>query len=300
MRVGGRFALGGKIGSGTYAEVFRGTDIRTGEEVALKVQAMGSKLHVEANVCRQLAGVDGIPKVHWFGVESNQKVLVMSLLGPSLEDVFNTCGRSFDRMLVRMLAGEMVSRAEALHRRGFVHCDVKPDNFALADCEGSTPVHVIDFGLTQTYLDPETKEHVPHSVGDSFMGIGTASFASIHAHEGVRPSRRDDLEAIGNMLVYFLKGSLPWQGLEAPTIREQLGKMRAVKFATPLKALCEGLPEEFATYLSYCRGLSFEEDPDYEFLRGLFRGKIRNNQAHAGSNIASQEPETGVPVAVCE
>merc|ERR1719329_126433 len=217
----------------------------------------------------------------------------MSLLGPSLESVFNTCGRAFSEELVRMLARELISLSEALHRRGFVHCDVKPDNFALADFQGSTPVHIIDFGLARPYLHPETREHTPCSVGDSFMGIGTASFASLRAHDGVQPSRRDDLEAIGHMLPYFLRGSLPWQGLEGPTIRETLGKIRAVKFATPVEALCEGLPAEFASLLSYCRGLGFEEEPDYERLRALFEdADIRQAQPRAGE-------EAGVAVA-CE
>lgn len=282
-RVGGKFVRGRLIGSGSFGEVYHATNVLTGEEVAMKVAPMKEKMQKEADMCKRLAGEEGMPKMHWYGVEGNRKVMVMSLLGPSLEDMFNACGRSFELKFVLPLADQLISRLESMHRRGVVHRDVKPDNFLIGDMEGAGPVHVVDFGLSKLYLDPANGRHIPSEVLQHDMGVGTASYSSLNSHLGIERSRRDDLEALGYMLVYFLRGSLPWQGLSAPSTWEGYEKIREVKLATSLHDLCEGLPTEFKTYLECCRAIEFEEAPDYNHLRSLFRNLL--------SDISSQPSE---------
>lgn len=135
-------------------------------------------------------------------------------------------------------------------------------------------MHVVDFGMAKQYRDPRTKQHIPYRERKSLSG--TARYMSINTHLGREQSRRDDLEALGHVFLYFLRGSLPWQGLKAATNKQKYEKIGEKKQSTPIKELCEEFPEEFGIYLNYVRKLGFEETPDYDFLRELFTKVLRD------------------------
>lgn len=270
--IGGRFRLGQKIGAGTFGDVYHGTDVETGDEVAIKLESAKSahpRLHYESRLCKRLGKRTGIPALHWYGVEGDCHAMVMTLLGPSLEELFIRCGRIFSLKTTLMLASQMIDRVEYLHSRGIIHRDIKPDNFLVMPDDEPGPLYIIDFGLSKRYQDKNTHRHIPFREGKSLMG--TARYASVSTHNGLEQSRRDDLETVGYLLVYFLRGSLPWQEIGADTKEEKYRKIRDAKVSTPVETLCEGLPSEFATYISYCRGLGFEECPDYAYLQRLLR-----------------------------
>lgn len=124
--------------------------------------------------------------------------------------------------------------------------------------------------MAKYFRDPKSGVHIPYRERKSLSG--TARYMSINTHLGREQSRRDDLESIGHVLFYLLRGSLPWQGLKAATNKEKYEKIGAKKQATPIKELVEGYPWEFARYLEYCRSLPFEADPDYNFVLNLMRG----------------------------
>lgn len=151
----------------------------------------------------------------------------------------------------------------------FIHRDVKPDNFLIGLGKSNQTIYVIDFGLSKRFRDPKTSKHIAYK--DKKNLTGTARYASLNTHLGIEQSRRDDLESIGNVLLYFLKGSLPWQGLQAKNRKEKYEKIKQKKIATSTESLCEGFPAEFVTYMKYCAGLKFEEDPNYDYLRKLFK-----------------------------
>lgn len=272
IRVGGRYRLGRKIGSGSFGEIYLGTDIQSNDEVAIKLEPASTKhpqLLYESKLIKLLQGGPGIPSVLWYGVEGTYNVLVMDLLGPSLEDLFNFCNRKLSLKTVLMLADQMVCRVEYVHSKHFIHRDIKPDNFLIGLGKRSSLVHIIDFGLAKKYRDPKSHKHIPYRENKNLTG--TARYASINAHVGIEQSRRDDLEAIGYVLMYFLRGSLPWQGLQANTKQEKYQKIMEKKMNTSVDVLCRGFPAELANYINMVKALKFEDKPDYAFLRRMLK-----------------------------
>ncbi|EXB38871.1 Casein kinase I isoform delta-like protein [Morus notabilis] len=271
-RVGGKFRLGRKIGSGSFGEIYLGTNIQTNEEVAIKLENVKTKhpqLLYESKLYRILQGGTGIPNVRWFGVEGDYNVLVMDLLGPSLEDLFNFCSRKLSLKSVLMLADQMINRVEFVHSKSFLHRDIKPDNFLMGLGRRANQVYIIDFGLAKKYRDTSTHQHIPYRENKNLTG--TARYASMNTHLGIEQSRRDDLESLGYVLMYFLRGSLPWQGLKAGTKKQKYEKISEKKVSTSIEALCRGYPSEFASYFHYCRSLRFDDKPDYAYLKRIFR-----------------------------
>ncbi|KAB2029124.1 hypothetical protein ES319_D05G141800v1 [Gossypium barbadense] len=271
-RVGNKYKLGRKIGSGSFGEIYLGTNIQTNEEVAIKLENVKTKhpqLMYESKLYKILQGGTGIPNVRWFGIEGDYNVLVMDLLGPSLEDLFNFCSRKLSLKTVLMLADQMINRVEFSHSKSFLHRDIKPDNFLMGLGRRANQVYIIDFGLAKKYRDTSTHQHIPYRENKNLTG--TARYASMNTHLGIEQSRRDDLESLGFVLMYFLRGSLPWQGLRAGTKKQKYDKISEKKVSTSIEALCRGYPSEFASYFHYCRSLRFDDKPDYSYLKRLFR-----------------------------
>lgn len=268
-----KFRLVRKIGCGSFGDIYQAVNRSTCEEVAIKLEPQKSRhpqLLYESKLYRILQGGVGIPRVIWYGQEKDtHNALVMELLGPSLEDLFNFCSRRFTMKTVLMLADQMISRTEYVHNKNFIHRDIKPDNFLMGVGKSCNKVYFIDFGLAKKYRDSRTHQHIPYREDKNLTG--TARYASINAHLGREQSRRDDLESLGYVLMYFNRTNLPWQGLKAVTKKQKYEKISEKKVSTPVEVLCRGFPAEFAMYLNYCRGMQFTDTPDYMYLRQLFR-----------------------------
>jgi len=270
--VGSKYRLCRKIGSGSFGDIYLAINVNNGEEVAVKVESTKARhpqLLYESKVYKILQGGIGIPHIRWYGQERDMNVLVMDLLGPSLEDLFNFCGRRFTMKTVLMLADQMISRIEWVHNKNFIHRDIKPDNFLMGIGRHCNKVFLVDFGLAKKYRDSRTRQHIAYREDKNLTG--TARYASVNAHMGIEQSRRDDMEALGYVLMYFNRSCLPWQGLKAATKKQKYEKISEKKMSVAVDVLCKGYPAEFAMYINYCRGLRFEEAPDYMYLRQLFR-----------------------------
>jgi serine/threonine protein kinase len=278
-----KYRITKRVGGGSFGDIYLGVGAN-GEKVAVKFEKHGARcpqLRHEYKVYRELQNAPGFAKVHYFGTQDSYNLMVMDLLGPSLEDQFNKCGRRFSLKTVLMIADQTLERVEIMHSRHLIHRDIKPANFVTEPNGAGNFVYCIDFGLSKRYRHPRTLQHIPQREGRSLTG--TPRYASINNHLGVEQSRRDDLESIGYVLVYFLKGGLPWQGLKAKSATTKYKLIMEKKQSITIPALCQGCPSQFAEYLAYCRSLKFDAKPNIAYLRGMFRD-LFTSQGYTNNN----------------
>lgn len=272
FRIASRYRVGRKIGSGSFGDIYLVTNIQTGEQLAAKMEKVNTshpQLQYESRLYRLLQGEAGIPAIYWYGVEGNHNILIMELLGQSLEDLLQSHRGRLSLQIVLLLAEQMITRIEFIHNKNFLHRDIKPDNFLLGLGNKSNIVYVIDFGLAKRYRDSRTNIHIPYRDGKSMTG--TARYASLSTSLGIEQARRDDIEGLCNVFLYLLRGNLPWQGLPGTTKAEKYRNIMEKKMQTSVETLCAGFPSEFVTFLNYARQLRFEDKPDYNFLRRLIK-----------------------------
>jgi casein kinase 1 len=211
--------------------------------------------------------LEGFPILIMFNSQGESNFMAMELLGPNLSDLFEYCKQRFSMQTVLILGIQMLNRIQDLHSKNYIHRDIKPENFLIGIKDKSSLVYVIDFGLAKKYKDSKM-DHIPYREHRPLTG--TTRYASINNHLTIEQSRRDDLEAIGYVLLYFIKKKLPWQGCQASTKQEKYNKILEKKLLISTEALCKDLPIEFTIYMNYVKNLRYDERPDYNFLKGLF------------------------------
>lgn len=288
LKIKRRFRLQEQLGAGAFGEIYSGVDMQNGQPVAIKLEPVDAEhpqLAYEARVYNQLnvalfdARSDvGVPRMLYNGVEGQFNVLVMERKGSNLENLFNQCGRRFTLRTVLLLADQMLHVVSKVHAQRLVHRDIKPDNFVVGvSPEEKGKLFLIDFGLSKCYWNPSQNKHIPFR--DDKHLTGTGRYASIGNHKGFEQSRRDDLEAIGYVLIYFLKGGLPWQSQKDKSRRTRYQKMLEGKLAAiQSESLWRGLPDAFRQFFRYVLNLEFEETPDYAYLRRLFTGALAHTE----------------------
>lgn len=259
-----------QIGSGSFGEVYSAKNNK-GVLSAAKIEnkEKSPKLVNEYKIYNYLykKGLRvGIPKVYSMLETPDYNMMFMQILGPSLEDLFKKYDKQLRVDTVLLIAIQILNSLEQIHNNNYIHRDIKPSNFLIGKDSDKSQIYILDFGLSKRYSNHST--HIPFRNDRSF--IGTSRYASTNMHLGYEPSRRDDLVSLGHMLVYFLKGSLPWQGLKKKKTHNHIKTISEVKISTTLDDLCKDIPECFKNYLKYCRKLKFDETPDYKFLNNLF------------------------------
>lgn len=269
----GKFTLDKLLGKGGFGEVYQGTQVATGEKVAIKLEKCSGRsfLFHEARVMQDLqtfspgAPAAGIPTLKYFGQEGDFRLLIMGLYGPSLEDLHEHLGR-FSLKTTMMLADQMISRLEFVHSAGYIHRDLKPDNFLMGVGKLSHHVYLIDYGLSSKYLS-NTSAHREMTTGRNF--VGTTRYASLRTHQGISQSRRDDLEQLAYVLVYMLRGRLPWSGLQIKDREQKEKAIGDMKEKLTTNQICARCPRQFEDLLLYSRKMEFTEAPQYEMCRML-------------------------------
>uniref|UniRef100_A0A7S4USZ4 non-specific serine/threonine protein kinase n=1 Tax=Paramoeba aestuarina TaxID=180227 RepID=A0A7S4USZ4_9EUKA len=267
----GEYQVMKKVGEGSFGAIYIAVHLVSKKKVALKVENSKiayPQLQYEYLLLRELRFGVGIPQVETYGHQKNYNLMTMDLLGPNLEDLLTYCNRSFSLKTILMIADQMLRRLEYIHIKGIIHRDMKPDNMLVGTKRSSGIIYLIDFGLAKYYCDQD-RRHIPYKENKSLTG--TARYASVYTHLGIEQSRRDDLESLGYILIYFFNGWLPWQGINAPTKKQRYQEISDKKLATPLDQLCKGIPAEFGAFLKYARSLRFFDKPDYSYLRKMFR-----------------------------
>ena len=274
MKFADRYKIRHKLGSGSFGDVYLCKDLETGKKLACKLEDVdagnGPLLKLEYKIYRELEAegfCTGVPRAHWMGVEKGWRAMVMDVLGTALDELLDDCGDQFSLKTVLMLADQMITRVECLHKIGFIHRDIKPENFMMGVGQNKNKVYLVDMGLAKRIL--RDGEHIPYKENKSLTG--TARYASAFALTGKEQSRRDDLISLGYVFLFMLRGHLPWQGLKAPKRKEKYSKIAEMKMSMPLEDLCEGFPTEFVEYFKYCISLDFDQEPDYLYLRQIFR-----------------------------
>ena len=202
--------------------------------------------------------------------------MIYTLLGKSIEQIFEERGKPFSLKTVCMLGIQMIDRLDYMHYKYIIHRDIKPDNFVIGLNENKHIIYIIDMGLYKKYYYKRTQKHIEFKKNERLTG--TPRYASINNLKGYQQSRRDDLESLGYTLLYLLKGILPWQGIKVNTGENRNQKILELKESIPLEELCKDCPHEFIDYINYSRNLQFEEKPDYDYLKKLFYTVLDKNK----------------------
>jgi serine/threonine protein kinase len=266
--IGKKYKILNQIGEGSFGKIFEAEHILTGDHVAIKIEKLNKKslLKHEANIYYKCKNTKGIPNIKIFGTEENYNYIIMDLLGISLDKLREIQFGILSLIDTLHIGMQLIQILENLHNKGIIHRDIKPENI-LMENKSISKLCLIDFGLSRYYIDQE-RMHIPIQYGKKF--IGNVRFASLNIHNGLEPSRRDDLISLGYIFIICLKGSLPWQKICSDSKEERNSIIKNVKETTSLIELCCDIPYEFLSYMSYCYSLKFEEEPDYNYIKNLF------------------------------
>ena len=271
-----KYRLIKKLGEGSFGAIYSARSEHNFYAIKLENKNKGQNLlENEAYIMSYLHG-KRIPFIKSFGYSREYNVLIMELMGKSLEDIFESLPiKKMTVNCVGKLGLQMIEILEYIHNKHIIHRDIKPDNFVMGKKEKSKYLYLLDFGLAKKYRSSTTLKHYPMIKKKNLTG--TARYASINALNGLTQSRRDDLEAVGYVMLYFLRGKLPWQGLHVKNKEDRYHRIMEIKIETTPSELCKGFPKEFEEYINYTRNLEYEQDPDYEYLKNLFHDILKDD-----------------------
>lgn len=278
----GRYDVLEQIGCGTFGIIHKGFDTETKEVIAIKFEssdARSPQLSHEAKIYQIVEFEGFFPRVRYIGNEGAYYCLVMDMMGKSLCDLISEYGK-FSLKTTLAIAYKMLCCVEALHHHGYLHRDMKPENFVMGINENSSNVYLIDFGLTDKYLDFSTQAHIPYTQNNHF--VGTMRYSSINTMEGINQSRRDDLEALFYIWVFMLKGKLPWMNLGGDNHKQRLQRILEVKKKTDKYKFLNDIPKEMSRIYYSIRQLRFTDEPNYKVIKGLLGSAFKRIDTSIG------------------
>jgi len=280
--IGNKYKLIKQIGSGSFGSIFEGINIRTNEKVAIKIELISDELKLlkhESNIYRLLTNVDGVPKIKWYGKDDLYYYMVIDLFGESLQDLMNKSNK-LSLKVVLQIGINVLHILMKIHDNGFIHRDIKPENFLLT-LNKPRKVVLIDFGISKHYLI--NNQHIEFKHKNKFLG--TLNFASINAHKLYEHSRRDDLESVAYMLIYFLLGELDWMdavnednnhynSINFDNFESENNYVRSKKESITINNNDNNIPKVLLEFYENIRRLEFEERPNYEKYIDSFRQQL--------------------------
>ena len=271
-----KYKLIKKLGEGSFGKVYKAEYNSKYYAIKFEQREGGQDLlKNEATIMSYLKGNPHIPKAHSYGFSGNYNIFVLQLLAKSLEDVFNE-RQKFSLKTGAMLAFQMIEVLKYIHSKHIIHRDIKPDNFVLGSDEYNAYLYLVDFGLAKKYRSSKTLKQNPYMKKKKLTG--TARYASIHAMEEMEQSRRDDLEAVSYVIMYFIRGNLPWQGLKLKSNEDRYQKILEKKKEISTEELCAEYPKVFYEFVKYSKGLKYSEEPKYDELKKNFVNWVVNHE----------------------
>ncbi|CAD8099131.1 unnamed protein product [Paramecium sonneborni] len=282
-----KFKLIDKVGQGSFGMIFKTENLETGDIFATKFEKReenqnGMSLLVrEIKVLIEVQEFEGFPQIVFYGRDEHYNYFMQTYLGQNLEHLLKRNNYKFSLCTVCRIGINLIDRLKLLHSKNLIHRDLKPDNICIG-YEDVDQIYLIDFGLSKYYRD-QNGTHIPQI--DKKGIIGTARYASLTAHLAKEQSRKDDIESLGYVLVYLAKGKLPWMNLNTTTKSEKYQKIKEFKQQLTLEKLCEGLPKCFLNLFIYARGLDFQGEPDYAFLKELFQKQLQLESQQGLANL---------------
>jgi len=262
------YKLINRIGVGTYGEVWQAYHIQNKSIVAIKVERNSSvnTLRFESTLLRHLKQLSCVPDVKYIGHTSRYTYMAMELLGTSVDVYCSSLPEECQFQEIKWIGLHMLECLREIHVRGIVHRDIKPDNFLLT--RDNKSLKLIDFGLAKQYIDPRGR-HKPYMTQSRL--IGTLRYISTHVHEGIEPSRRDDLISMVYVIIYILKKTLPWQGMNSIGKYSKTQITYEQKKTTDNCVICHGLSTKIVDMLEYVYTLGYYDKPDYDYLAFLIK-----------------------------
>jgi len=265
MNINNKYKILEKIGQGSFGSIYKGENIRTKELVAIKVEPIINNtklLKNESIIYQYLINDKGIPNVKWFGKDNSNYYMVINLLGDSLQELKDR-KITFSLKLVLQIGIQVILLLKSIHDKGLIHRDIKPDNFLIGLGNKNKQIYLIDFGFCKTFLNNDNK-HIEIKKTNNL--IGTTNFASVNAHDFNELSRRDDLESLGYMLVYFYLGNLIWKDY----FDNEIIKVMKNHVINDGK-----IPKILIKYFEIIKCLEFKETPNYELLINIFKNELK-------------------------
>lgn len=271
--IANKYRLLNQIGEGAFGKVYRGENIRTRELVACKLEPEALDIKLLKNETKAyllLAKESGFPRIKWYGIHDLHFYMVIDFLGESLKNTVSNTDSSFTLVEVLKLGIQMIQRIQSVHSVGLIHRDIKPDNFLFGKTmKNLKMLYLVDFGLCRGYRQ-ESGEHIPEKIGKAI--IGSPNFVSLNVHEGAEPSRRDDLESVVYVMFYLFNPN--FLELETKIKEENLPEIYTAKKRKFVNRFPD--PTIFSRLLNYCKGLRFNEEPNYNGLIKILEGECKN------------------------
>ena len=277
-----------QISKGNYSLIYSGINIETNESVAIKLESRNIKeenqlLPNEIFYLYKLRHSPGIVRIITTGRTKKYNILIEPLLGSTLYSLYLDHNKNFTLKDICLISIQCITRLESVHNKGIIHCDIKPENFSIG-LKDKRIIYLIDFGLSKKYRSDRTKRHIQFNITKTMCG--TARYASMNALSGLQLSRRDDLESLSYMILYFLLKKLPWQGITAKNLEKRYKKIYDKKAELEKWDKFKELPTQIQNFVKYCRSLGFSQDPDYKLMKSYFYDLMNINNFFDDKNFS--------------
>ena len=277
-----------QISKGNYSLIYSGINIETNESVAIKLESRNIKeenqlLPNEIFYLYKLRHSPGIVRIITTGRTKKYNILIEPLLGSTLYSLYLDHNKNFTLKDICLISIQCITRLESVHNKGIIHCDIKPENFSIG-LKDKRIIYLIDFGLSKKYRSDRTKRHIQFNITKTMCG--TARYASMNALSGLQLSRRDDLESLSYMILYFLLKKLPWQGITAKNLEKRYKKIYDKKAELEKWDKFKELPTQIQNFVKYCRSLGFSQDPDYKLMKSYFYDLMNINNFYDDKNFS--------------